>query len=231
MDPLDDIRFWSRQLSEHALFISMGIEAEPYRSRATALHEAWEKARGDMNALDARKSLTLEKAKSIVWTPTKQLAELKTDVLHDQQRGMWLGWLFPLFVEHTLRELMYFVARVWHGGLPPNETYCANVTFMQEHAEFAAHLLDPTAHALIEPARAVAGEFEALRGGCHALTPALIELGRKAGDKLDAYLRTQPISPKNSVIHPVLADHVVREGQRFLATMNELEGRSDHAHH
>ena len=219
MDPLDDIRFWSRQLTEHALFLRLGLEVEPYKSHAKALYDDWRRASETLKSAP-----TLDAAKSIVNVPTKNLADFKTEVLKQQQGGVWVGWLFPLFVDHMLRELAYFVARVWHGGLPPNQTYCANVDFMQEHAEFAAHLLDPGAVELIEPARAVAGEFKALHEGCFALTPTLIELGRKAGEKLDEYLRTQPISAVHgkSVIHPVLADHVIREGQRFLATMAEL---------
>lgn len=219
MDPLDDIHFWSRQLTEHALFLHLGLEVEPYKTRAKALHDDWHRAREALTS-----ATSLDAAKSIVSAPTKNLADFKTEALKQQRDGKWIGWLFPLFIDHMLRELGYFVARVWLGGLPPDQTYCANVSFMQEHAEFAAHLLDPGAVELIAPARAVAGEFKSLHEGCFALTPTLIELGRKAGGELDEYLRTQPISAAHgrSVIHPVLANHVIREGQRFLATMGEL---------
>lgn len=217
MDPLDDIHFWSHQLSEHALFLHLGLEVEPYKSHAKALHEDWERAR---KALKSTPSLEL--AKGIVNTPTKNLADFKTEVLKRQRAGEWLGWLFPLFVDHTLRELNYFVARVWGGGLPRETTYCQNINFMHEHAEFAAHLLDPTAADLIRTAHSIGDEFSTLHPGCRALTRDYINLGLKAGKKLDEYFRTQPISSKNSVIHPVLADHVIREGQRFLATMHEL---------
>lgn len=220
MDALNDIHFWSRQLSEHALFLNLGLEVEPFKSRAKELHESWEHARKQLES-----ATSLEAAKQIVFAPTKNLGEFKAEVLARQRAGEWLGWLFPLFVDHTLRELMYFVARVWDGGLPREVTFCQNITFMREHAEFAAHLLDPTATALIRHAEGLGTEFAACKGGCHALTPALIDLGRKAGEHLDTYFRTQPVSAESgkSVIHPVLAEHVVREGQRFLSTMNELE--------
>lgn len=225
LDPLDDIHFWSRQLSEHALFLNLGLEVEPFKSQAAKLHADWHRAIADLKT-----ATTLDQAKAIVNDPTKRLADLKQSVLAEQHAGKWVGWLFPLFVDHTLRELQYFVARVWHDGLPAADTYCANITFMQEHAEFAAHLLDPTATQLIESARSVADEFKTLRPGCAALTADYINLGRKAGEKLDVYLQTQPVSSQsgNSVIHPVLAAHVIREGQRFLATMDSLaqQGKS-----
>lgn len=221
MNPLDDIQFWSRQLSEHALFLNLGLEVEPYKTQAKALHDDWERARGAL-----QEAPSLEAAKAIVGPPTKNLADFSKDVLARQRAGEWLGWLFPLFVDHTLRELIYFVARVWEGGLPRELTYCQNITFMKEHAEFAAQLLDPTATDLIQTADALGHEFNSLQDGCQALTASYIDLGKKAGEKLDEYFRTQPVSAASgkSVIHPVLAEHVVREGQRFLDTMNELSG-------
>lgn len=222
MDALDDIVFWSRQLSEHALFMQLGLEVEPYKTQAGALHKDWERARGLLATAP-----DLETAKLTVSGPTTDLGGFKQTVLAEQLAGKWLGWLFPLFVAHTLRELQYFTARVWYGGFPPNETFCQNIAFMREHAEFAAHLLDPSAADLIAPARDVASEFANLQGGCAALSQTYLQMGRKAGQDLDTYLRTQPISAAagRSVIHPVLAEHVIREGQRFLQTMDELTGQ------
>lgn len=216
---MDDIRFWSRQLAEHALFLHLGLEVEPYKSRAGDLYQHW------IALLDELRSTeSTEAAKGMLWRPVVDLARFKQAVLDRQRAGEWLGWLFPLFVDHVLRELQYFVARVWGGGLPPTETYCDNVTFMREHAEFAAHLLDPSATELIAPAEGLAEAFASLKPGCAGLTPGYVTLGRQAGRDLDAYLRTQPVSAASgrSVIHPVLAEHVIREGERFLQTMDEL---------
>jgi len=219
LDPLGDIIFWSRQLSEHALFLNLGLEVEPYKAQAAALHEDWEHARAWLT-----KSQGLDAAKAIVSEPTKNLASFTQEVLDLQKSGKWMGWLFPLFVDHTLRELIYFVARVWEGGLPTELTYCQNITFMREHAEFAAHLIDPSATALVADAQGIVSEFYNLKGGCHALTQDYINLGLKAGTRLDTYFRTQPVSASSgkSVIHPVLAEHVIREGQRFLETISAL---------
>jgi hypothetical protein len=217
VDPRSDIDFWSRQLSEHALFLHLGLEVEPYKSRAAALHDEWEAARRVLP-----RAPSLNAARAVVSSPTQRLGDFKYEVLARMRSGQWLGWLFPLFVDHTLRELKYFVERVWHGGAPPERIFCANIDFMREHAEFAEHLLDPTEKDAARGARAAAGSFSALRGGCAALTPDLINLGDKAGKDLDKYLRSAPILPPHSVIHPVLAAHVVREGERFLDTMREL---------
>lgn len=221
MDQLDDIHFWSRQLSEHALFMNLGLEVEPYKTQAKKLHDDWEAAR---KLLEEAK--TLEAAQAIVLLPTNSLGEFQQGILDQQRAGKWCGWLFPSFIDHTLRELRYFVSRVWFGGLPPANTFCQNVKFMEEHADFAAHLLDPTAKGLVHSAKQLARQFEGLHSpnGCMVLTPDLIRLGQKAGLDLDAYLQKQPVSADygQSVIHPVLAEHVVREGKRFLETLDEI---------
>jgi hypothetical protein len=42
IDFSDEIDFWSRQLSEHALFVHLGLLDLPLRTRAQELHEQWE---------------------------------------------------------------------------------------------------------------------------------------------------------------------------------------------
>lgn len=217
MNPIDEIQFWSRQLSEHALFFSMGLEVEPYKSQAASLHNDWEAARAKLSGAD------LATAQAIAGAPTKNLADWQTSVIATLETR-WLGWLSPLFWQHTMRELHYFVARAWYGGWPPGTTLQENLRFMREHAEFAAHLLDPTARDLIAGAVDCAKAFADVEQGCCAsITPALLDLSTRAGKKLDAYLTMNPVSSSSvGVIHPVLADHVVREGKRFLMTIPTL---------
>lgn len=116
MDPLDEIQFWSRQLSEHALFFSLGLETEPYRSHAAALHVDWERARAALAGVT-----DLAAAQAIAGAPTQNLSDWQNEVIAELPKR-WLGWLPPLFWDHTLRELQYFVARAWHGGWPPGST-------------------------------------------------------------------------------------------------------------
>jgi len=218
MTPLSDIQFWSRQLSEHALFFSMGLEVEPFKSQAAALHADFERARGQLQNIS-----DLIRARAIAGPPTMNLEDFQQSMMA-MLPNRWLGWLQPLFWDHTLRELRYFVARAWYGGWPKGTTLSANLRFMREHAEFAAQLLDPTQKDLIGQANAVADQFASVEQNCCAsLTPSLLDLSRTAGQVLDQYLTTQPLAdPLRGVIHPVLAEHVVREGQRFLATISEL---------
>jgi hypothetical protein len=216
LTPLDDIAFWTRQLSEHALFFSLGIELEPFRSQAKALHNDFERARTLLEGL------TLDKARALFSPPVKNLREYQVGLYDKLKGGTWAGWIFPLFVQHTTNELDYFVGRAWYAGWKPGESACFNVRFMSEHAAFAAHLLDPSEAALIRQAVAIRGQLEQLETGCAAVGAQFQVLSKQAGAALDAYLSTQPLTKNGaSVIHPVLAAHVVREGRRFLETIPE----------
>jgi hypothetical protein len=204
MDPRNEIQFWSRQLSEHALFFNLGLEVEPFKTQAGALHADWERARG---ALASASDLLA--AQSIVTRPVANLSDFQKNVMATLQT-QWLGWITPLFFDHTQRELEYFVARAWYGGWPAGTTLASNLRFMREHAEFAAHLLDPTQPGLIQQAQSAANAFASIEQNCcAALTPSILALSRQAGVGLDSYLRNNPVgSSTRGVIHPVLADHV-----------------------
>lgn len=216
---LSDIVFWSRQLSEHALFFSMGLEVAPYKTQASSLHDDLERARAAIASAPDYAS-----AAGAAYAPVQNLSTWQQGVMSDLETR-WLGWLPPLFWDHTLQELRYFTARVWGSGMPPGVTLAENLRFMREHAEFAAHLLDPTAEDLIAEAQAAVASFRSIEANCCAkLTPVLLDFSRRAGEQLDRYFTGNPIaSPTKGVIHPVLADHVVREGRRFLETLPTLE--------
>lgn len=205
----DEITFWSRQLSEHALFLHLGLELAPYKANAMTLHKEWEAARV---------------AHADVAPLVTKLQDFQHEVLAKLQSGTWCGWLFPLFIEHIIREANYFAARAWYSGFSPETTLAENLRFMREHALFAAHLLDPSEADLIRQAVDAAGEFQNVEAQCCAgMAPQLLDLSQRAGQALDQYLTTQPVTNSmKGIIHPVLGEHVVREGRRFLMTLQEL---------
>jgi len=219
IDYPDEIEFWSRQLSEHALFVHLGLMDQPLRIRAQELHQQWEDFR------QARKGLP---AREVAGRALGLALDTRSFLGHVYERlgkGQWIGWLFPLFIDHIRREGDYFIEVLQHKT-PDAETTCKNwLVFMAEHAAFAAHLLDPVESAKIRQATAFIGEFERLHGGCAAINGQLLALTEKTGKDLDQYFMQLGIgTPKlKSIIHPVLAEHVVREGKRFLMIVERIK--------
>lgn len=221
-----EIDFWARQFSEHALFLSLGIVADPRLAKEAERQQGlWEAFRASGLSGQAQKDRVIELS--------TQLATLKGDVLARMEGGEWLGWLFPSFVRHILSELLWFTSRLEVKVAPLTDCLLKNgppspgaygmadvrtwLRLMAEHAAFAAHLLDPVEVKLIREARTLLGALQGL-GGCGSTLPTLVDLSDRAGRQLDQYLVASGIgTPKvKSVIHPVLAAHVVREGRMFL---------------
>ena len=215
------VQEWSRQLSEHALFLSLGLVAAPELAReAQKNRDAWEtfRAKGTSGADQRPAAITL----------ATELASIKGRVLDRLEKGEWLGWLFPTFVRHMLQELLWFTQSLESAvtGSPRDAKgdICSWLGFMAEHAAFAAHLLDPVEVRLVREARTMVGALSALRDVCGGALSSLVGLSDRAGRQLDQYLVSSGIgTPKvRSVIHPVLAAHVVREGRMFLEVLGRL---------
>lgn len=217
----NEIEFWSRQLSEHALFVHLGILDQPLRIRALELHQAWEEYRKIRKNLPPREINGRALALAI---DTKSFLSHVYDRL---AKGQWIGWLWPLFIDHIRREGDYFIDVMQHKAHDAESTCKTWIVFMAEHAAFAAHLLDPTEAQKIRQATTFIGEFERLHGGCNAMNEQLLTMTAKAGKELDTYFASLGVGSAQlkSIIHPVLAEHVVREGRRFLGIVDQLKAQ------
>lgn len=211
----DDIEFWSRQAAEHGLFMSLGLDDKTLKRRSESLHQSWENfRRGPRRVADA---VALVQAGR----------ELKTEVHTRLTQGEWLGWLWPLFVDHIRREEDYFLGALQGTQLDAKTECQIWLTWMAEHAAFAAHLLDPSEAELIRQAIQMQGTLGELFRGCQStMGEQLLSLTQRSGMDLDAYFNALGVGKPGgakSIIHPGIAEHVVREGRRFLQTMQMLQ--------
>ncbi len=207
-----DVDFWARQFSEHCLFFHLGLDAPQFKGPAKQLHDEWEAARP---SLDLPTALAL----------ASKTRAFKTEILSTLDTGKWIGWIFPTFVDHTRRELDLFVAHATGRQVSAMQDTTEWLRFMAEHAAFAAHLMDPIEARRIRMALATVGQFTQLQNACRAgVTDNLLALSNKVGTALDTFV-VNDVTKARSIIHPVLATHVVREGRRFLYTVSKLRGR------
>jgi len=199
----NDIKFWSEQLSEHALFLHMGMGDEKLKARGLTLHERWEKFRKDGH--DESKIAPL----------MKDLKAYKEEIIRRLKKGEWLGLNFLSLVEHLLRELNYLQDKM------DGKIYTAHqeMVFWNEinadHADFAAHLMDIHETKNIETATSVSTGLRDTNTNEKALPQY------KA---LDKFVVSNIKSKKlHSVIHPALMDHIEREGKRSIETLNKFK--------
>jgi len=227
---LELVRFWSRQMSEHCLFLQLGLDPQDLKNQAQKLHSDWEAFR---TSLPAQASPSDEVSLVEMVKPlANQLRQFKTRVYGRLQAGEWLGWLFASMVRHWRDELDYFMTSLTvvskkAGLAQASDELCAWLGFMADHAAFTAHLLDPEEKLLIKQAEALQEKLEDLESGCQSMEQGFIVLSQKAGILLDKYFTQNGIGTAQveSIIHPVLALHMIREGRMFLQVLSRIQGK------
>lgn len=215
-----DAEFWSRQLQEHAKFLFLLTENNDLARQAKSLDITFEDTRKAMEGKSPQEQL------GMLAFPVLKLRQLKVEILNRQLAGEWIGWALPGFVEHLLQELDYFWAKSTGANISGAEELSLWSKFMADHAAFVARLLDPSEVEKFDQALLAQNYFLDLQcSGCDQTLPTLVQLGKQAGQELDQYFSTLGVGTPQlrSAIHPVLAIHIIREGRRFLATLETLQ--------
>lgn len=248
---LDEIRFWSRIMKEHSLFLRLGFRCEDTQliNEANHFYSMFEAIENRAHSFDVatdpqtiqRFNVEVHTAASHIWAFKRKVLGL---ILHCQIPGTNH---FPLLVDHISREAFYFRNRLEQlntGTLDPlpDAIINENVFFlkiMADHAKFIGHLLDPSERKLVEQAREFSEEFDKLL--YQAIDLDSMRPQSQTVPLLDQFLDQNRVSVKSlrdfkktardlieacrikSMIHPLLADHVFREADRFLTIIDLFE--------
>jgi hypothetical protein len=152
-----------------------------------------------------------------------------------------------LLIDHTSREANYFRNRLREfntGTLEPlpDAIIDENVFFlriMADHAKFIGHLLDPSERKLVEQAQNFSHDFDQLlfqakdlesmrpQSQTYPLLDQFLDQNRVSVKSLRDFKKTArdliEACRIKSIIHPLLADHVFREAERFLTIIDMFE--------
>jgi hypothetical protein len=176
---------------------------------------------------------------------TRELVEFKTLILDEMLRCQLFTFNFPLLIDHIRREALFYISQLerlqLRGFINFDQEIIEQKVFwdriMAEHAQFIAHLLDPTEVALIGQADNLADLFFRLRQQAEELRNvgfgSVLPLIR---EEISATMNIRNFKATaeeliltcsiKSIIIPLLADHVLREANHFLQIL-ELSGRSN----
>lgn len=248
---IEEIRFWSRIMKEHSLFLKLGFRCEDTQliNEANHFYATFEAIENKANALNIGTDPTVIKrfneevhtATSYIWAFKRKILGL---ILTCQLPG---ANNFPLLVDHVSREANYFRNRLSElntGQLEPlpDAIIDENVFFlriMADHAKFISHLLDPSERQLVEQANNFSQEFDTLLFQAQDLESMRPQ--SQTLPLLDQFLDQNRVSVKSlrdfkktardlidacrikSIIHPLLADHVFREAEHFLVIIDMFE--------
>ncbi len=173
---------------------------------------------------------------------TCELVKFKTQILDQMLSCRLFTFNFPLLIIHIRREALLFIQQLEllqrRGIINFAEEILSQKVFwdrqMAEHAQFIAHLLDPTESTLINQANNFAKLFYNLRAQAESGTNPI---GQLIGEEIAAIgnLRNFKATAEElilgcsikSIIFPLLADHLLREANHFsriLVTSGQVLG-------
>jgi len=208
--------FWSRQFSEHLQFLAMLFTDPAAKHGAEQLKPEYDAAR--VAALADRAN-----APALIQDAHDRVRVYQGEMLERLANGQFLGWAFPLFVDHVTREMDLY-AHLVYGAPEPEGGINGEVKRLgAEHAQFAAHLLDPSENDLSRQASAAAYALYALVDNNSRVAN---EAAARAQRLLVTFLDRNEIgTPRGalSIIPLSLSEHVKREQWYFA---NTLEGES-----
>lgn len=215
----DEIDFWARQMSEHALFLYLGFEDPEFKAEALQHHKDFEAFRTKFNENPQDMDLM-----NTVLPLLQKEREFQIKALMALDDGKWIGWIFPLFINHTTLELDYFTDKLNGIQYSPEDEVVFWNRINSEHAAFAAHLLDPAERDLFLKADKLSVSFDNKIPKSEKEMMIKLSQSLKASKELDKFNKDARTAGKTvkSIIHPVLLDHVIREGERSVKTLEKL---------
>jgi len=211
--------FWLDQEFEHAKFFVMHMpspDLDPQRRMVSELQDSIEgqlaKVRGGGATSGNLASFNRPTIELV-----RRFLDVKLQMEKDQKAGRLKSLAWPTFFEHVALEGERFAKRLEKFSRGKVEYDRREVMdfwtrIMADHADFIAHLLDPEEKALIQKAMQTAGTWRGMKGGSK----------NKVDDTLDSFITFKKTAQAGveagqikSIIHPLLADHVLREALKF----------------
>ncbi|ULO05174.1 DUF2935 domain-containing protein [Paenibacillus sp. 19GGS1-52] len=248
---LNEIQFWSRIMKEHSFFLGLGFRAEDTQlineaKQFQAIFEDIERRSHNFNIntdpyIIKEFNNEVRNAATNIWAFKRMVLGL---ILQCKLPGQTN---FPLLVDHISREANYFRNRLEElnsGKLQPlpDAIIDENVFFlkiMADHAKFIGHLLDPSERKLVEQARDFSNDFDKLvfqatdlsymrpQSQTVPLLSQFVDENRVSVQSLRDFKKTArdliDECKIKSIIHPLLADHVFREAERFLFILDMFD--------
>ena len=205
----EEIAWWAPQMSEHALFLNLGLneaKVPQLKKEGARLHKKLQYFTDNFKHADA---YTLTRYKQLL----HELRNYKVRALK-ATLNEWVGDLYPSLIKHMISELDYHAENL-RGK---KRSIFDELTFWNKHSDdvalVALHLLDPSEKQLIKQAQDLSDSLEAVEAK-HEELESFKKISLNASKELDAYGKKLKTGITNhsvqSIINPVLLDHEARE--------------------
>jgi hypothetical protein len=213
--------FWLDQEFEHTKFFIMHMpspDLDPQRAQVRQMQESLGSQLAKVQAGGADRS-NLASFNRPTIELVRRFLDVKRQMEKAQESGQLKSLAWPTFFEHVALEGERFANRLEkfsQGKVEYDRSEVVNFwsRIMADHADFIAHLLDPEERTLIQKAMQTAGAWRAAKSGGGSKDKVKGSLDEFIAFKKTAQAGVEAGQIK-SIIHPLLADHVLREALKF----------------
>ncbi len=245
---MEEIRFWLKIMQEHTIFIKLGLpnEVEDYVEATKEFHRAFcslsQKAERLKNSKKANELLVE------LGNVLEEFCHYQRKLLSDKMNVSLGGAHYPFFLDHVIRETMYFLALVkqvetteilYKNGSQTKEMVLW-LRFMADHTKLIYHYLDPSERRLLKmsmefvelfdnlvlESRDVASMLYCHRGEIQAFRRFLLDVRTDVQRLRDfKQMIAELISDCRvlSIMSVDLVDHMKRESEHFLMILALME--------
>lgn len=252
---LKEMFFWLRIMMEHALFLKLGLPCEEVelRKEAEKFQEEFKQLLAEAQALAVNPvpekvlSLAEESIKA-----TMMLFAFKRKLLILGLTCKIGGFNFPLLVDHISREAQYFINKLKaliEGKMESVQDAIISenvfwLRIMADHAKFIRSLLDPSERMFVGAAEGFSDRFDQMLFMAKDLESMIKDKNvqervptvfrfKEDAEAAAKDIRDFKMAARDlinackviSVINPLLADHVLREAEKYLEILEELNRR------
>lgn len=231
----DEIQFWGKQIKKHMKFIHLGLADIPeninLKQEALTLKDSWhEIIYNDTNTQHNKKLSVLD----LINVTDKYQIKIRDYI----KNNVWLGWLSYSFVDHLIKELIYFKDKVSGKGY----NIIDEIIFWSWHHESeisaSEKLLDPSEEELSRLSKQYIEDVKILQEDIEEVMRSedfqLEDLNTEAiRPVLDEYLgQTEDL--RHGIISKTvltnisldLVNHVIREGKRAIQIFDLLQHKN-----
>ena len=206
----ENIEFWSLQMEEHMLFITLGLANEELRQESYNIYLYWQAFRNRDETVSLGDIMTVT-------------GQYKTKVLEILKSGKWIGWLFPSFLQHILDEYNYFENILLGKTLSAQEEMKFWNKINKEHIAMVKQMCDPEAKAMIELSQNFVDNFEKIPQNDFT---QMIILSKRLTSSLGQFQKEMrehgKVMQSQTILHPKILDHMIRENERSILILNGL---------
>jgi hypothetical protein len=222
-------RFWLEILRDHADFFTMllpGDALSAHRKEAQAFRRTFDE-RLKRLTLEAPKKDSFAKFNKESIELGNRFIEWKLLMRDHQASGRIHSLVWPSFFQAASHEAASFVTRLTRLNKDEPAILRAEVADLWlgdagDHAAMLAHFMDPGESRMIHDAMEAAKKFKSAQASA-LVAPSGAEPNdpvQKAAEErheMEAAIQKAVVEKRvHSIIHPLMADHMVREGLRFL---------------